>query len=95
MITKPGWYMFEDSWSFSILQVFEYFPKGECWSYNTLYSRESEEKSLSDEDAFIFEESAMHEISIPILEYKHRERLFNYIFVENNRFVIGNDYKRI
>lgn len=94
MIDKPGWYIFDQGYSFSVIQVFKYFPGGDCWSYNTLYSRENEERSTNDgEDAFIFEGSAMHEMSEPILEYKYRDRLFDYIFVDSYRFVMGGDYR--
>jgi len=91
MITKPGWYVFHNSYSFSIFQVFEYFPKRECWSFNTLYSRRGESKSIKDEE-LIFKESTYNEKSEPILEYKDRNRLFDNIFNESDRFIIGDDY---
>lgn len=94
MISEPGWYIFDQGYSFTILQVFKYLPDGGCWSYNTLYSRKGDERTLNDgEDAFIFEGSAMHGESEPILEYKERNVLFNYIFNASDRFVMGGDYR--
>jgi len=100
MITKSGWYIFDHGYSFSIIQVFEYFTYDRVWSFNTLYSRKSEKQNLDiyNRESFIFEESVMYEESMSILEYKNYNKLFNCIFIENDkftendRFVIGDDY---
>jgi hypothetical protein len=96
VITGPGWYVFENGWSYSILYVFEYIDNkdyGGCWRYNTLLSRRGDETSAENgENALIFTQSTLDEYSQPILE--HTIGIIERIFTDDiTRFVVGEDYK--
>lgn len=91
MITKPGWYVFNTIGTYTVFQTFKFSNEHKYWTYNTLFSHVTNEKSLDDEDSVIFLGSTMESEAKPLI-YARYEIMRTIFEKDISRLVIGSDY---